>query len=156
MIEMKISRHPTLAKMSPGQFARNECANMLHDGVCLGVHVDSLVDHGQPKTCTPKNRCRVAEGKRCEYFERVILPLADQPSPHGDPHLQQKRAAARSDYLAMHAMARSGAKPCPLCVGAKPPKYQFCESCGTLRRREMSRNRMRRCREADSPVGVAL
>lgn len=156
MVEMKSNKTSALAKMSPMQLARDECGNMLPDGECLGVSVNSLIDNGQAKTCTPRKRCLVAESKRCNYFEKVVIPLADYPSPHDDPGLQARRASARDSYLGMHAMARSGAKSCPTCGGPKPPRYQFCESCGAVRRREMARNRMRRCREENSPVGVAL
>ena len=145
MVRMDVKNNRGV-RMTPTQFVRAECANMLPDGACLGVSPDSLIDSGQPKTCTPRDRCRVAESKRCEYFEKVILPLAAHPSPHGDPQLQAKRASARDAYLGKHAMAVTSAKPCPLCGGPKPPRYQFCESCGAARRREMGRQRIRRHR----------
>jgi len=54
---------------------------MLPDGGCLGVSIDSLIDNGQPKSCTPRDHCLLADGSRCEYFEKVILPLADDHHP---------------------------------------------------------------------------
>ena len=77
--------------MSPAVLARAECANLLTNGSCMGVHWDCLFDDGQRKLASPQPSCLVAAGKRCEYFERVILPLADQPSPSDDPGLQAAR-----------------------------------------------------------------
>lgn len=134
--------------MTPAQFAKEECANLLPEGACLGVSTDSLIDNGQPKTCTPRNRCLVAEGRRCSYFEKVILPLANYPSPHGDPGLQAKRAWARQQYLASNGMARRGGKPCPMCGEAKPAGHRYCESCATKRRRTTYRLATTKRREA--------
>ena len=109
------------------------------DGSCLGVNVDSLIDNGQPKTCSPRNRCLVVQGKRCEYFERVILPLADKPSPAGDPHLQQKRAWARREYLAGNGLACGGGRRCPECGNPRPARHRFCETCASKHRRDTYR-----------------
>jgi ribosomal protein L32 len=148
------------ARMTPAQFARDECANMLPDGACLGMKVESLLDSGQPKTCSSRNHCRVADGKRCDYFERVILPLANKPSPSGDPGLQAKCAAARGAYLGMNAMARSTVKanvrPCPTCGNPRLPRHRLCESCGATQRREKGRNRIRQHRTRNSPEPVTL
>jgi ribosomal protein L32 len=159
MISMDV-RSNRGVRMTPAQFARDECANMLPDGACLGMKVESLLDSGQPKTCSPRNRCRVADGKRCDYFERVILPLANQPSPKSAPDLQARRASARDAYLGMNAMARSTVKanvrPCPTCGNPRLPRHRLCESCGAAQRREKGRNRIRQHRTRNSPEPVTL
>ena len=156
MNNMDVNNRNRGARMTPAQFARDECSNMLPEGACLGVSANSLIDNSQPKTCTPRDRCLVTDGKRCDHFEHVILPLADKPSPSGDPGLQAKRASARNAYLGMNAMAKSGVKPCPTCGGPKPPGYQFCESCGAARRREKGRQRVRQHRLEKNGEPVTL
>lgn len=140
--------------LTPPGFARDECANMLPDGACLGISADSLVDHGQEKTCDYKNSCLVAKRKRCPYFERVILPLADQPGPQNDPGLQARRAEARDEYWGWHARAINPAKRkkptlCGACGKPKPPRHRFCSTCASKRRRESARTRVNRHRSKE-------
>ncbi|HUT58587.1 MAG TPA: hypothetical protein VNA25_12145, partial [Phycisphaerae bacterium] len=66
--------------MKPYQFALQECAN-LFDGCC----------------CMRGERmCLIKEDKRCRYFEKCILPLADQLGPKDDLGLQGRREDARN------------------------------------------------------------
>jgi len=148
---MSVNNNRTV-KMTPAQFARDECANMLTDGTCLGVTVGSLLDYGQPKTAAPRDSCRIVEDKRCDYFERVVLPLANHPSPTGDPGLQQKRAHARQEYLGRHSLARGGMRCCPDCGNPMPARHRYCESCAARHRREATRERVRQHRRM--PVTV--
>jgi len=147
-----INASQRLVTMSAAQFARDECSNMLPDGACLGVHADSLIDTGQQRRCTPQPRCLVRDDRRCRYFEKVILPLADQPSPHADPHLQQKRAWARQEYLGRHCLAGSQGRRCPECGNPMPARHRFCESCSTRHRRTATKERVRRHRQVAVPV----
>jgi hypothetical protein len=142
-----VSRSVPVARMSPTQFAQDECANRLADGGCLGVGVDSLVDRGQVKTCTPRARCRVAEGRRCDYFERVVLPLADRPSPNNDPAAQARRLSAKASYQGFHGIGGDESGTCSDCGGPRPKGHRFCESCGGRRRRAATRRRVQRYRE---------
>jgi hypothetical protein len=146
-LNTNVNRPAPAARMSPAQFAKDECANALANGGCLGVSVDSLVDRGQVKTCTPRSRCRVAEGQRCEYFERAVLPLADKPSPASDRMLQQKRAWARQEYLGSHLLRDRAGGRCPECGNPKPRRHRFCETCSGRRRREAGRRRVQRHRQ---------
>ncbi len=128
--------------MTPAQFAKQECANLLPEGDCLAATPESLLDTGQPKTATPRNHCLVAQGKPCDYFERLILPLADEPSPHDDPTLQARRASARQTYLGAHARAASKNHPqrrCPECGRPRPARHRFCDSCNREHRRKAYR-----------------
>ncbi len=133
--------------MSPAQFAKDDCANLLPSGACLGVSVDSLADIDQAKTCSPRDRCLVAEGKRCDYFERVILSLADRPSSASDPQLQVKRAAARQEYQSRHLLRGQGMKRCPDCGNPRPARHRYCEMCATRHRREATKRRVRKHRQ---------
>uniref|UniRef100_A0A6H1ZGV9 Uncharacterized protein n=1 Tax=viral metagenome TaxID=1070528 RepID=A0A6H1ZGV9_9ZZZZ len=136
--------------MTPAKFARDECANLIAPRECLGVSVDSLLDHGQPKTATPRDVCLIFLGKRCTYFERVILPLADDPSPKDDPGLQARRAYARSEYLGLHARAKTRTHPrtpprsCADCGTPIPPRFRLCHACRAKHQRlAYRRNRAR-------------
>jgi len=82
-------------------------------------------------------RCKVARGERCEYFERAVLPLADQASPPDDPRLQARRAEARRAYLRKHDLdgAEDPGRSCPDCGGPLPKGKRLCETCRQRRRR---------------------
>jgi len=54
--------------MTPLQAARKVCANF-----GLGVQ--------RGNSCIWVNPCLLVDGKRCEYFERCILPLEKEPTP---------------------------------------------------------------------------
>lgn len=94
-------------------------------------------------------RCLVARGKRCGHFERVILPLADQPSPPDEPKLQSKRARARRAYLRKHNLegADEPHRPCPDCDGPLPKCKRYCEECRHRRRRSSTRAAVSRRRQ---------
>ena len=114
--------------MTPLKFAKCECANFKNDGSCLGVRAEDLIDTNGPwwnrkdsraKYLQPRQQCALAKaGERCLYFEQVVLPLADCPSPKDEPSLQAKRQKARVLYL-----KRIGLD------GPKKAKQRFCE-CG--------------------------
>jgi len=114
--------------MTPLKFAKCECANYNNDGSCLGFRAEDLDDKNGPwwnrkdsrvKYLQPRQQCALAKaGGRCLYFEQVVLPLADCPSPKDDPGLQAKRQKARALYL-----KRIGLD------GPKKEKQRFCE-CG--------------------------
>ena len=83
-----------MKRMTDIAFAAAECGNMTSDDGCLGLLADMLIDDDRRKTVSPLDQCLLIAGERCAYFERVILPIADQPSPAGDPDLQARRLAA--------------------------------------------------------------
>jgi len=125
--------------MSPYGFARAECANMRPVGICLWT----------------EKPCLLKQGKRCSYFERCILPLADDSSPHAQPDLQSKRLAARETYLGQHALVagkdESNNRTCPEC-GSILGKYQrLCDKCRVKRRREADRRKKQRKRGEPVP-----
>jgi hypothetical protein len=134
--------------MTPLTLARAECANMRHSGKCMGISVESLIDDGKPPVATPRDICLLAQRKRCDYFERCILPLADHPSPDDNPKLQAGRADAREIYLGQHVICTGGIKGrCPDCGGPRPRRHRYCESCSTKHRREAGKRRIRDLRQ---------
>lgn len=95
--------------------------------------------------------------KRCRYFERAVLPVADNPSPPGDLGLQQRRLEARTEYLkrlvepkkaSTKARPDKPAKPdgkerlCPGCGRMLAKGRRFCDPCQKRRRSAT----FRRCR----------
>jgi len=59
--------------MTPLQAAKEHCANW-NCGACLGMYykTDLSVDWSRHK---PLPKCLLAEGKRCPYFENIIIPM---------------------------------------------------------------------------------
>jgi hypothetical protein len=92
-------------------------------------------------------RCKVTRGQRCNYFEKVILPLADQAPPESEPNLQRRRAQARQAYLDNHNLpGAKAARKCPDCGEPLAKGKQVCPKCRKRRRRKTyrgSRNRSR-------------
>ena len=145
-----VSGHaPEEMKMTPYQFAKRECANFNNDGSCLGVKPEDLVDCGQRKLLTPRDKC-VLYGtvERCRYFEEIILPLADKESPVDEPGLQFKRMAARDTYYATRGMVQKKIEQRVCEYGALLEKRKrVCSECRARRRRETKRKHMREIRE---------
>jgi hypothetical protein len=59
--------------MSPLQAAKEHCANW-NCGACLGMNYsdDLSVDWSRH---SPRPKCLLAEGRRCRYFEEIIIPM---------------------------------------------------------------------------------
>ncbi len=147
--------------MTPHEFARRECANMRPDGGCFGIRREDLFGRGQLKIAMPLPRCVLARmrgtsivPKRCPYFEKVILPLADHPSPKGDPGLQARRLDARQRYRQtvgeLAKPTERGHRPdgrdartrtCGECQKPIGKGRRFCDTCRDRRRRETQRRK---------------
>ena len=165
--------------MTPAQMARTECCSHGSGGMCQGaifgfepfqddenedemqkvlhqerrfesvakttrisplVHYATL-DEGKP--------CAIADGRRCEFFERCILPLADQEPPPDDLRLQRQRQDARTAYRREHNLLTAKGtvgRVCPDCGKERAKSKQRCPECAKDRRREMERKRLRRLR----------
>ena len=134
--------------MNPHQFAKRDCANYKPDGSCLGISEHDLEN---PKHAAELDKCKLAESpiKPCSYFERLVLPLADQPGPKDKPELQSQRLDARQAYLMQTKRPVPGAvvRACPECGSTIPPRRRLCEKCSKKRRRASSRERARQYRK---------
>jgi len=84
--------------MTPLQMATEECANHEHNGPCLGVE---LGDSGQITHCSPKPRCALSAGERCEYFEECVAPMEGMVT-------EPRRAAALKAAAYSYHMAHTG------------------------------------------------
>jgi len=129
--------------MGPMAMAKEQCANMRPNGGCLGVPVKCLVSDCPPMAA-PLSRCKLAEkGKRCEYFERVVVPLANS-SP-------EKYAEAVEIYSAGRANNALAVKDVRLCECGAPlaKRKRLCPACARRKRREAARNGMAKLRGPD-------
>ena len=132
------------ARLSPFQFAKDDCANLRKDGICLWSDAQIALPRWFDDSPTPAElTCRVKAGERCGYFEKFVLPLADQPGPKDDPKRQLRRASARDAYWRQHQLQEEVAHPagraCPDCGAALAYRKRFCPICGARRRREAYR-----------------
>jgi len=132
--------------VNPHTFAQRDCANyQSKDGCCLGIPVESLTEPDKPVLAKPLPRCLLAGKMRpCRYFEKVVLPLADQPSPKQEPDLQRQRLEARQKYLAARKMEMPetvSLRTCPDCGGPLAKRRRYCEKCTQKRRLAAYRQR---------------
>ena len=131
--------------MTPYEFATKECANMQANKSCLGVRACDLAYKGRQRFAAELPRCLLSEKPihTCKYFEKIVMPLADNPSPKDKPGLQKSRAEARELYLGQTAQVQEDKKrrPCPDCGEVLPKGKKYCESCSIKRRRVSYRNR---------------
>lgn len=81
------------------------------------------------------NGCKVTRGRRCEYFERAVLPVAKM-------NPKDFSAAARSYAAQTQAMGFRGktkGRRCKQCKARIPPRKQYCSECAMRRKRESNR-----------------
>jgi len=134
-------------EMNPHTFAQRDCANyQTKDGSCLGILVECLQQQEESTQAKPLDWCLLA-GKilrPCWYFEKVVLTLADQPSPKEEPDLQRQRLEARQKYLAARKMEMPetvSLRTCPECGGPLAKRWRYCERCTQKRRLATYRQR---------------
>jgi hypothetical protein len=135
--------------MTPLQAAKAHCANYQSDGSCLGIyyHDDLSVDHSKYRSCA---KCLLADGKRCEYFEEIIVPMRMSRETAEGKARAEKKDAAVNEYLLMHNLVRSqnGAKKmCLTCRRVEVEgKQKYCYKCAEKRNRASYRKSKRRFR----------
>ena len=143
--------------MTPYEFAKRECANIRKDGSCLGFQAEGLIDIGIP--VTPREKCLLSHRpiKPCQYFEKCVLPLADQASPKSNPGLQAQRLEARRIYLTVRAkeIPEVGLRTCPDCGGLLAKRQRTCTKCARNRRLASYRKR-RQKQSMSAPQLTAL
>lgn len=141
---------------SPLTMAKDECANFNDsNSSCLGVTADSLRQEPKNVRAHPRSRCLLADGGRCDYFERIVLPLAER----GVTHFLD----ARDAYFAK-AIRAAGMRPNAELTLAQPKTirqcqcgnplaagHRFCEKCKTAKRRETYRSSKTRQRDQGAP-----
>ncbi len=121
--------------MTPYEFAQRECCNFAK-GRCLGVYPECFSTDTTLEQQPERDRCLLAEDRRCPFFEQIILPIADQPGPKKTPGLQQRRLGAREAYWARHGVVKeTKTRQCPDCDGPLGKRQRYCSKCADKRRR---------------------
>lgn len=130
--------------MTPLQAARAHCANYQADGSCLGIYYkdDLSVDHSKYRPCA---KCLLADGKRCEYFEEIVLPMRLER-----PVDVKSLAGAVSAYQRQHKL-QAVSRFCPECGEPREARQRLCANCRVKHRRETHQKyNSRRKRQIDS------
>jgi hypothetical protein len=116
--------------MTPLKAAKAHCANYQQDGSCLGIYHknDLSVDHSKYRPCA---KCLLADDKRCEYFEEIILPMRLER-----PAEATSLASAVSAYQRQHRLQALW-RLCPKC-GETPlqARERLCAGCRAKHRRQ--------------------
>lgn len=121
--------------MKPMSFVREECANHLPDGQCLGANFGPNL---QPMPNTPRPRCLVAGRKRCAYFETCLAPMAQIAT---DPRRAKDLQEAAAEYLQITNQKAEGGRECPDCGCLLQPRKRLCPSCAKKRKKLANRQR---------------
>jgi uncharacterized OB-fold protein len=126
--------------MTPLQFVTAECANHQLDGSCAGVMINP--DLSMPRA-TPRPRCLLAEGKRCQYFEQCVAPMVGWTS---DPRRKAGFLAAIAEYRRVTKQGEDLTRQCPDCGAAMRKGNRYCPKCADARRKATLRASQARCR----------
>jgi hypothetical protein len=112
-------------------FVEHDCSNHIHGG-CIGVS-KSCFPGVKPQP--PKCKCSVITGQRCSFFEMVIMPLENKPSPKNEPNLQAMRKKAGQAYRRKHSLNLQPTKErhCPDCMSLMEKGYRYCRRCSALK-----------------------
>ena len=126
--------------MTPLQFVAAECANHEPDGSCRGIMIAPDLSM---RVCHPLPRCLIADGKRCQYFEDCVAPMADWTT---DPRLAASRQAAVAEYRRVTRQGEDLTRQCPECGGPMRKGKRYCPECADARRKATFRASQTRTR----------
>ncbi|NLF31549.1 MAG: hypothetical protein GX591_11770 [Planctomycetes bacterium] len=91
--------------------------------------------------------CLLTQGKRCEHFERAVLPLSE----HADREDARKaKRAYEGCYGLDRGVVGREERCCPDCEAPLAKGRRYCDSCREKRRRAASRESQRRRRQVST------
>jgi hypothetical protein len=131
--------------MTPLQAAKEHCANYQSDGSCLGIYYndDLSMDKSRYRPC---NKCLLASGQPCPYFEQYVMPMRIDLVKH--PKEAAELQEANHEYRMRIQGAPSAIKR--LCFACRKRKVtglkRFCRACAEKRERAGDRLRKRKSR----------
>lgn len=134
--------------MTPLSLARKECANYA-DGTCMCFDLRNgvITKWGKDQDCV------MHSNHRCEYFERLVLPMVNLTTDHSKQReLQEANEIynqsnfTESVSSAMFADENMSPTLCPDCGDHKPKGSSRCGKCATKRKRQKNRERLERHR----------
>ena len=135
--------------MTPLQAAKSHCANYQPDSSCLGVYYkeDLSVDSSRYRPC---DRCLLADHKRCEYFEEILVPMHMSRETAEAKAQAEKKEAAVNTYLKLHKLIPTKTEAKRMCLQCRRIEIEgiarFCEKCA-LRRKLASTRRSKRSKQ---------
>lgn len=145
--------------MTPLQAAKEHCPNYQSDGSCLGIYYndDLSVDRSRYRPCA---RCLLAQGKRCDYFEEIIVPMRMSRETAEAKARADKKDAAVKTYLNSHNLISSKTSAKRMCLGCRRVEVEgrarFCHKCAGRRKRESYRKSKRRSRIDVQKLAISL
>jgi cytochrome c5 len=149
--------------MTPLQAAKAHCANYQPDGSCLGIYYndDLSTDKSRYRPC---ESCLLADGKRCEYFEEVIIPMRMSRETAQAKGRAEKKEQAVAAYLAQHKLRSGKTIAKRVCLYCRRVELEglakYCERCArkrklaSTRQSKRSKQGLNGRKSAISPVGA--
>jgi hypothetical protein len=135
--------------VTPLQAAKEYCANYQPNGSCLGIYYkdDLNVDRLRYRPCS---KCLLAQGKRCHYFEEIVVPMRmSRETAEAKVRADKKDAAVRT-YLKSHNLISSKTSAKRMCLDCRKVQVEgrarFCHKCAERRNRRAYRLSKRRTR----------
>lgn len=130
--------------MTPLQFAKAECSNYTQSGGCQGV---GIKDDGSLYGFGHKDKCLLATGQRCQYFEECVFPMTIDPCNARNVvrsgEIQEAKRLYRMQTGA--TISQDNQRICPQC-NKKPlePRKQLCYVCADANQKTKTRERKRK------------
>ena len=87
--------------------------------------------------CLLEEVCLIQEGKRCEHFEKVVLPTAVDIGMRESIYSQYAKAVG---IEIDPQISNSNYRRCPDCGTELRPRQRYCNTCKMRRRRQTYRN----------------
>ena len=92
--------------MNLRQLVKTECANFRSSDECCWLEEDATLTDRKRTPAKPFDRpCPVLLGTRCGYFEKCVLPIVQQHSPHAGERtrnrktIREEREEAACEYM---------------------------------------------------------
>jgi hypothetical protein len=86
--------------------------------------------------CLLADTCKVQDGKRCGYFERAVLPTAEEI---GLTDVVYSAYEAHVGIAGNGLLNRGQIRRCPDCGDEVGPRQRYCANCSSRRRRQSYR-----------------
>ena len=122
-------------------FTHQNCANYdTHYSYCFGLDCYSLSTDGKKVQPLQENeKCLIQQGKRCGYFERVLLPIAKQLGIYEKIIKQYGKTG--------NLVPKETTRSCPDCGAELEYRKKLCPKCREKRKQKANRENQKNYRE---------
>jgi len=124
--------------MKPYRMVQLECCNR-HGNKCIGVDSRCFPTH-KITPQKPHEICLIKQKKRCSFFEKIILPLADKKNKNKDEY-QKAKEIYINKFNIPNINNNYQSRKCPDCLGLLSKYQRFCDRCRKKRRRDSYKKR---------------